>query len=425
VGEIEETVNRFAVAAERAVKAGFDGIEIHAAGPYLINQFLSPARNKRQDDYGGSLRNRARFLLEIVGAIRQRVGTDYPLWVRINGSEYGIAGGITLDDATGLALILEEAGCDAIHVSQYGTKYPFVETEEPDGSFVHLAAVVKWAVRVPVIASGRVTPEVGEKTLREGKADLVAIGRALLADPELPLKVATGRDGDINPCITCRYCGWLTPHGETACTVNPALGREGEFSMKRAGKVKRVLVIGGGPAGMEAARVAALRGHEVTLVEKRGKMGGQLHLASRVPHYRRIEESALYLARQVEKAGVKIGYGKRFTADLLETVRPDAIVLATGIKLTLVRRLIALGIILLARLGYPEIQNKGLLMKSYTRRRQILGVQTPLLAAAKPNQELLAMLRDQAPEVYLAGDCLEPAGIMSAVADGARIGHSL
>ncbi|MFC1962649.1 FAD-dependent oxidoreductase [Chloroflexota bacterium] len=425
VGEIGEIVQSFAAAAERAVKAGFDGVEIHAAGPYLINQFLSPARNKRQDGYGGGLRNRARFLLEVVGAIRQRLGPDYPLWARINGSEYGIAGGITLDDATGLAGMLEEAGCDAIHVSQFGIKYSFAETEEPDGSFIHLAAAVKKAVSVPVIASGRITPEVGERALREEKADLVAIGRALMADPELPLKAAAEREEDINPCITCRYCGWLTPHGETGCTVNPALGKEGEFSLRRTEKMKRVLVIGGGPAGMEAARVAALRGHDVTLMEGGNRLGGQLHLASRVPHYRRIKEFALYLARQVEKSGVKVECGRRVTVAILEAEKPDAVVLAAGSKLTLIRRLIAMGIVLLARLGYPEIQDKGLLVKSLSRRRQIMGVQTPLLAASRSNQELLSILRDRMPEVYLAGDCLEPAGIMQAMADGARIGHSL
>ncbi|MBM2831105.1 MAG: oxidase [Dehalococcoidia bacterium] len=423
--EIEEIVGRFAAAAGRAVKAGFDALEIHAASGYLINQFLSPSRNKRQDKYGGSLENRARFLLEIVGAIRQKMGKGYPLSVRINGSEYGIPGGITVDNAVALAVLLEKAGVDAVNVTYFGARYPFVETEEPDGSFIPLAAAVKKAVKVPVIAVGRISPRLGEEVLREGKADLVAIGRALLADPELPLKAFAGREEDINPCITCRYCGFLTPHGETGCMVNPVLGREGDFNLRRTEKVKRVLVVGGGPAGMQAARVAALRGHEVTLVEKGQRLGGLLHTASRVPGYSRIADLARYSARQVEKAGVKVERGRAVTAATLEAIKPDAVVLATGARITLVRRVIAGMVLFLARMGYPGIQDKGLLLKSPTKRRQILGVQTPLLAAARPNQELLSLVRGRVDEVYLAGDCLEPSGIMQALTDGERIGHSL
>ncbi|MDP2744085.1 MAG: NAD(P)-binding protein, partial [Dehalococcoidia bacterium] len=276
VDEIGQMVQLFVRAAERAVKAGFEAIEIHAATGYLLNEFLSPYYNRRKDSYGGSLENRARFLMEVVKTVRDRVGRDYPLLVRLNGREYIGNAGITIEHTCQLAPMLEREGVNAINVTQYGFIYPFAKTEEPPGAYLYLAEAVKKAVNIPVIAVGRITPEVGERALLEGKADLVAIARGLLADPDLPNKAAAGRLDDIVPCITCLTCGALSLMGMAGCSVNPSVGKERDHQLAPAQKPKRVLVVGGGPAGMETARVAALRGHRVTLYEREAKLGGRL-----------------------------------------------------------------------------------------------------------------------------------------------------
>ncbi len=336
VEEIAETVAYFADAAVRAQTAGFDGVELHGAHGYLIDQFLSPTSNKRKDEYGGSLPNRARFLLEIIADLKEAVGDDYPVWCRIDGKEYGVEG-ITLKDAQQTARMVEEAGLAAIHVSSWGPESPINRTTPTFVPVVieDLAEGIKEAVSIPVIAVGRITPEDAERLLKEGKADLIAIGKGMLADPEWTNKVAAGRTDDIKPCIICNGCRDDIRNPDIAgirCSVNAALGREKESEIVPAAKPKKILVVGGGPAGMEAASVAALRGHQVTLWEKESRLGGQLVQAAIPPHKDRIAPLYKYLETRLQKLGVKVELGKEANATAVAEFNPDAVVVATGVK---------------------------------------------------------------------------------------------
>jgi 2,4-dienoyl-CoA reductase (NADPH2) len=334
--DIEALVAMFADAADRARRAGFDGVEIHAAHGYLIAAFLSPATNKRTDRYGGSLENRARLLTEVLQAVRQRVGRDFPVWCRLDAQEFRIAGGITVEDARRTAELAEAAGADAIHVSAYAsptsgvafTDAPLVH--EPCG-YVALAEGIRRRVQVPVIAVGRIEPTEADALLAAGKADFVAMGRKLLADPELPRKLAEGRPEDIRPCIYCYTCvGNIYLNRSVSCAVNPATGREADFTSTRTPAPKRVLVAGGGPAGMEAARVAALRGHEVTLCERSERLGGTASFSSLVYDVNgRLVE---YLEAQVRALPIDVRLGESVTPTLVRQLRPDVILVAVGAR---------------------------------------------------------------------------------------------
>lgn len=334
VKEIEDIVFRFAKAAERAKKAGFDGVEVHAAHHYLLAQFLSSAWNKRQDGYGGDLRNKARITLETVQAIREKVGRNYPLWCRINGREFGIKDGITLEETQELAVLLEDAGVNALHISAFAYTSPrsVPPMSVRRATMVPLAEAVKKVVKIPVIAVGRIDPQTGEGVLQAGRADFVAMGRGLIADPELPNKAASGRLKEVVPCIACNHCmecvtEWDEP---VHCAVNAAAGRESEFQITPAPQPKRVLIIGGGPAGMEAARVARLRGHKVELWEKEKELGGQMLAAAVPPHKGGIPILIEYLASQMEKLGVRVQLGRKATPALIKGKKSDVVILATG-----------------------------------------------------------------------------------------------
>jgi len=336
--EIAQIVERFAQGAERAKKAGLDGVEIHAGHGYLIAQFLSGNSNKRQDAYGGELKNRARMLLETIKAVREKVGDGYPVWCRIDGREFGLEGGITPEDGRELARMIEAAGVDAINVSGYGgvTNFHFVEaplTHTP-GKLVPFAEGIKRVVKIPVIAVGRISPDLGEEILRQGKADLIAMARPLLADPEFPSKLASGRQDDIKPCIYCYTCiHKIFLSQSMSCAVNPAAGKEGELKLEPAEKTRKITIVGGGPAGLETARIAALRGHQVTLYEKDRRLGGSLFFASVLT--KENEDLLNWLVKQARKLGVNIKLGKEVKPESIQGMNPEATILAVGPSLAM------------------------------------------------------------------------------------------
>jgi len=335
--EIRDLVASHAEAARRAKEAGFDLVEIHAAHGYLISEFLAPNANRRSDAYGGSFENRIRFLLEIVAAIKARCGRDFPVGVRFNGEDY-VPGGWRLEEALRLAPRLEEAGADWLHVSAgvYGSMPVTIPSMyEPCGLFVHLAEAVKKTVRIPVIAVGRIKdPLFAERILAEGRADLVAMGRAHLVDPELARKAKEGRLEEIRPCIgCCRGCiESVLALQEATCVMNPELGREYllERASPRAASPKKILVAGAGPAGLACARVLALRGHRVIVAELRDRPGGALCEASRPPGRQELWELVEFLLAELRGLGVEIRLGSPVDEALIRGIAPDEVVAATG-----------------------------------------------------------------------------------------------
>lgn len=334
--EIDEIVAAFGDAARRCREAGFDFIEIHGAHGYLINQFLSPNANIREDTYGGAFDNRIRFLLEIVRDIRSKAGNDFPVGIRINGEDY-IEGGWTLDDAKRLAPILEAQGAAYIHVSAgvYGSRQLTIPSMYvPQGCFVHLAEAVKSQVSVPVITAGRIKhPEMAERILREEQADMIALGRSLLADPDWPNKARSGDTDRIRPCIgCCLACIHAVLALEPgSCVVNPEVGREYLLGHPAAARAsKKVLVIGAGPAGMAAARMAALRGHQLLVLDEKDQVGGLARAAAIPPGRGEIMDLVDFLERELARLGVDIRLNTPVDKTLIDTEAPDIAVVASG-----------------------------------------------------------------------------------------------
>lgn len=337
VEEIEEIKDKWANAAQRAKKAGFDAIHIDCAAGYLLCQFLSPYTNKRTDSYGGDLDGRVRLVVEIIEHIRKRVGDDFPIIVDLVADEF-IEGGIKLEESKVIAQKLEAAGVNAIR-PHHGTSltYHYVSPSHalPRGCFIHLAEGIKKVVtRAKVITDGRINdPILAERILQEEKADLIAMGRAFIADPEWLKKAADGKLEDIRKCIGCTRCFTrLFADIGVKCTVNAAMGKERDLKIKVADKPRKVLVVGGGPGGMEAARVAALEGHEVILCEKNGQLGGQSNLAAVAPYKEETKNITEYLINQVNKLGVKVELKKEVTPEAVKEIKPDVVIVATGAK---------------------------------------------------------------------------------------------
>lgn len=333
--QIADTVAGFADAADRARRAGFDGIELHAGHGYLLANFLSPYTNKRKDQYGGSAENRARFLVETIRAVRASAGENFPVLVRLDAKEYRIDGGITPEDCVQTARLCEEAGADAIDVSAYGSvAHAIAFTEAPlvhePGGFIPFARAVKQAVTIPVIGVGRIDPEVAERHIAAGDFDLLALGRRLLADPELPNKLAAGQDQAIRPCIYCYICvSQIFINKPVCCAVNHSTGREHEGDIiARSGDSRNILVIGGGPGGMEAARLLAEKGHRVSLWEKERDLGGTARIAALA--YEPNERLVHYLADAVRSLPIDLQLGKLATADNIVAAAPDHVIIATG-----------------------------------------------------------------------------------------------
>lgn len=339
VAEIEEIIERYAAAAARAAAAGFDAVELHSAHGYLPLAFLSPLTNLRADDYGGTRENRMRFAVDVLRAIRAAVGPGLAVGCRFSADER-LPGGLTVDDTTEYARALEQAGADYLSVSA-GVYASFLDIIPPmdyaPGWLLPTAAAIKRAVTVPVIGASRIVdPEMAERAIAAGEVDLVALGRALLTDPELPRKAQQGQVDEIVSCIGCNQgCeARISGQRDVTCLVNPEVGRERAFALRRFTPPKRVVVIGGGPAGMEAARVCAERGHSVTLHDSASELGGMIALVGRLPHRSGWRTFVAQAEHRLRRSGAEIKLNSEVNATSLRWSGADAIVLATGSRFT-------------------------------------------------------------------------------------------
>lgn len=335
--DIEGMVGAYVQAARRAVEAGFDAVEIHGAHGYLISQFFSPYTNRRTDGYGGSLENRMRFALEVCRKVRESVGPDFPVTYRMSAVE-GLPGGTTLEDSVALAKRLVADGIDALHVSVGLRETNFMVSPPAcveKGWNAPLSRAVRDGIEaaVPVIVAGRVADEqTAQGIIDRGDADMVAMGRALIADPFLPAKVAAGEAGDIIRCVGCNEgCVAGSARGTgIGCALNPLSGAEGKYDLDPVASSRKVAVIGGGPAGMQAALAARFRGHTVDLYEKSDRLGGLLNVACKPPYKEDLGHVTGWFERQLKRAGVGLHLGAALTPEAVRDLGADAVIVATG-----------------------------------------------------------------------------------------------
>lgn len=342
VEEIELLIEEFASAARRAKRAGYDAIEIHGAHGYLIHQFLSRRSNRRTDAYGGSIESRMRFATKIVKRVKEMAGGNLPVIFRLTAEETAGEGGYTLEEGKHFAGLAQAAGANAIHVTMGtfedvdGISRNTCPMSFPQGWRVPYAEAIKGEVNIPVIVVGVFRePEIAEEVLEQGKADFVALGRALIADPQWPHKTFQGRTEDIRKCTSCNYCLHHLSSGlPLRCAVNAEVGREREFvDLRPAAARKKVMIVGSGPAGMEAARVAYLRGHDVQLYEKGSELGtGQLMLSTVAPGKEKMHWLRNYLINQIRKLSIKLHLETEVSTELVKKARPDVLIVATGAR---------------------------------------------------------------------------------------------
>lgn len=406
--DIKYHIENMVQASNNAVSMGYDYIELHATHAYLFRQFLSPLDNCRSDEYGGSIENRMRFPLETVRALRSALGHTVPIFIRIAALETG-DGGITIDESARFAVELEKAGVDVIIVSQGALNHPrgYMQTVCPIynyltmGSFVEYAALIKRYVNIPVTAVGRINkPELAETILNEGKADIIGLGRQMIADPDWPKKAISGAWETIRPCLSCNACIdpttdlWLAAPKEKSsaplpCAVNAQSCREGINEVKTAQNQKKVMVVGSGPAGMEAARIASMRGHKVTLYEKGSILGGNLVIGSKPPMKESIEDLRKYLTTELEKTGVRIVVGQVVDMNTIDKEKADVLVIATGSRLK--------------RLNIPGINGKNVVTANDVLMEKVtVGKRVMIIGGGLVGLETAEFLSEQGKAVFVA-----------------------
>ena len=337
---INECIKAFGDAARRAVEAGYDTVEFHAGHNYTPHSFLSKAFNKRMDEYGGSLENRARFLLECIKSIRENIPEDMPLFMRIDAHDDCVEDGLTIEEVIQFCKWAKEAGVDVLDVSRgnfssAAIKYEVPPVDVPRGFNVENAARIKKETGMITVAVGRINdPEQADEIIRSGKADMVVIGRAQLADPEFCNKAKNGNVDDIVRCVGCNqgcYDGFTNPDAPfITCMRNPALGREAEFVIKKTDNPKNVLIVGGGVAGLEAAIELKDRGHNPILCEASDSLGGQFVLAGAAPRKEEMKEAAIAMGEMAKRKGVEIKLSTPVNAEVIKDINPDEVIIAAG-----------------------------------------------------------------------------------------------